>query len=75
MKLVIEDPPKSVIVLTPTIGSPKLAKCMESIQKQTYKGKITHYLVCDGRMYVDDFFKQVGLPPIYRNLEVTIFSS
>ena len=47
MKLVIE---KSVIVVTPTIGSPKLADAVESVQKQTY-GNVKHLLVIDGEQY------------------------
>ena len=70
MKLVIDDTP-TVTVITPTVGSPKLSKCMESVNKQTYKGKLIHYLVCDGRKFVNPFFQQVGLPPIY-NIEHTI---
>lgn len=45
MKLIIE---KSVIVITPTIGSPKLADAIESVQKQTY-GNLEHLVVVDGR--------------------------
>ena len=45
MKLVIE---KSVIVITPTIGSPKLKDAIESIQRQTY-GNVKHLLVVDGK--------------------------
>lgn len=47
MKLIIE---KSVIIITPTIGSPKLADAIESVQKQTY-GNIKHLLVVDGEQY------------------------
>lgn len=47
MKLIIE---KSVIVVTPTIGSPKLADAVESVQKQTYKN-LKHLIVVDGTDY------------------------
>lgn len=47
MKLIIE---KSVVVITPTIGSPKLADAAESVQKQTYKN-INHLIVIDGIDY------------------------
>ena len=56
MKLVIE---KSVIVVTPTIGSPKLADAIESVQKQTYKN-LNHLIVVDGADY---FMKAVDNIP------------
>ena len=46
MKLVIEESPKTVTVITPTIGSPKLKDAIESIKNQTYKCK--HLIVIDG---------------------------
>ena len=49
MKLIIE---KSVIVITPTIGSPKLADAIESVQRQTY-GNLEHLVVVDGYDYED----------------------
>jgi glycosyltransferase involved in cell wall biosynthesis len=45
MKLIIE---KSVVVITPTIGSPKLADAIKSVQQQTYKN-VKHLLVVDGK--------------------------
>ena len=56
MKLVIE---KSVIVVTPTIGSPKLADAVESVQSQTYKN-LNHLIVVDG---ADHFMKAVDNIP------------
>lgn len=47
MKLIIE---KSVVVITPTIGSPKLADAIESVQRQTY-GNLEHLVVVDGYDY------------------------
>lgn len=44
MKLVIE---RSVTVITPTVGSPKLKDAVQSVQSQTYKN-IDHLLVVDG---------------------------
>ncbi len=44
MKLIIE---KSVVVITPTIGSPKLADAIASVQQQTYSN-IKHLIVIDG---------------------------
>lgn len=49
MKLIIE---KSVVVITPTIGSPKLADAIESVQRQTY-GNLEHLVVVDGYDYED----------------------
>ena len=49
MKLIIE---KSVVVITPTLGSPKLKDAMLSVQKQTYRN-IIHLIVCDGSDYYD----------------------
>ena len=53
MKLIIE---KSVTVITPTIGSPKLADAVRSVQEQTY-GNVEHLLVVDGAVYDDDAVK------------------
>ena len=36
-----------VAVVTPTIGSMHLQKCVESVDKQTYKD-LTHYIFIDG---------------------------
>lgn len=47
MKLKIE---KSVIVVTPTIGFPKLADAIRSVQEQTYSN-IKHLIVVDGVEY------------------------
>jgi glycosyltransferase involved in cell wall biosynthesis len=45
MKLIIE---KSVIIITPTVGSSKLSDAIESVQRQTYKN-IKHLVVIDGK--------------------------
>lgn len=56
MKLIIE---KSVVVVTPTIGSPKLADAVESVANQTYKN-LTHLLVIDGaKEYLEQFNKNL----------------
>lgn len=56
MKLVIE---KSVVVVTPTIGSQKLADAVESVANQTYKN-LTHLLVIDGaKEYLEQFNKNL----------------
>ena len=52
MKLVIEESPKTVTVITPTIGSPKLWDAVESVKAQTYPCK--HLIVADGPGFYDD---------------------
>ena len=39
-----------VAVVTPTIGSEHLSKCIQSVDEQTY-GDLTHYIFIDGREY------------------------
>jgi len=46
------DLPK-VIVITATIGTRHLRKCIESVQKQTYQN-VSHLIVCDGKNYMND---------------------
>lgn len=48
MKLIIE---KSVVVITPTVGSSKLADAVRSVQKQSYSN-IQHLMVIDGEEYI-----------------------
>jgi len=56
MKLIIE---KSVVVITPTVGSAKLADAVESVANQTYKN-LTHLLVVDGaKEYLEQFNKNL----------------
>jgi GT2 family glycosyltransferase len=57
MKLVIE---KSVTVITPTIGSPKLVDAVKSVNQQTYKN-IKHLVVVDG----PEHFQKVVDSPIF----------
>jgi glycosyltransferase involved in cell wall biosynthesis len=45
MKFRIE---KSAIVITPSVGSPKLADAIDSVKKQTYKN-LRHLIVSDGK--------------------------
>lgn len=54
MKLVIEDTPKTVTVITPTVGSPKLSDAIASVTNQTYKCK--HLIACDGPEYFDKVY-------------------
>jgi glycosyltransferase involved in cell wall biosynthesis len=58
MKLIIE---RSVIVITPTVGSLKLKDAVESIQNQTYKN-IEHLVVVDG---VEHFNHVIENFPLY----------
>ena len=51
-----------VAVVTPTIGNSKLADCLASVEKQTYK-KLTHYIFIDGNQYkraVDELIEWSG---------------
>ena len=41
-----------IAVVTPTIGSEHLKKCLESVANQTYKN-LTHYVFIDGEQYWD----------------------
>ena len=59
MKLVIE---KSVVVITPTIGSAKLADAVESVANQTYKN-IEHLIVVDGNKYFDSTVNVIPFTP------------
>jgi glycosyltransferase involved in cell wall biosynthesis len=42
-----------VAVVTPTIGSEHLSKCIESVDNQTYED-LTHYVFIDGLQYAED---------------------
>ena len=57
MKLIIE---KSVIVVTPTIGSPKLRDAIDSVLNQTYKN-INHLIVIDGSENAVNAYNQIPL--------------
>lgn len=53
-----------VSVITATIGKPQLAKCIESIRKQTYKN-VEHIVVLDGNEHwvaADQVLKQCSFP-------------
>jgi len=62
MKLNIE---KSVVVITPTIGSPKVRDAVESVEQQTYKN-LKHLIVVDGEDYLEKFYslKLKGKPEL-----------
>jgi glycosyltransferase involved in cell wall biosynthesis len=42
--------PWTVTVVTPTTGEPQLARCLRSVQEQTYR-RVNHLIVIDGREY------------------------
>lgn len=65
MKLIIE---RSVIVITPTVGSPKLKDAVESVQNQTYRN-INHLIVVDGTDY---FNSAVDNIPFGLEADITI---
>lgn len=47
-----------VAVVTPTIGAPTLAQCIESVQKQTYQD-LTHYVFLDGKEHEKHIWYQL----------------
>lgn len=47
-----------VAVVTPTIGTTYLSKCLESVDNQTYEN-LTHYLFLDGKEYGKNFWYQL----------------
>lgn len=47
-----------VAVVTPTIGTTYLSKCLESVDNQTYKN-ITHYIFLDGEEYGKHIWHQL----------------
>jgi glycosyltransferase involved in cell wall biosynthesis len=61
---------KSVTVITPTIGSKKLADAVESVSKQTYKN-LKHLVVVDGPEF---FSKAVENTPISLDSNVILHS-
>jgi glycosyltransferase involved in cell wall biosynthesis len=48
-----------VAVVTPTIGSSYLDKCMQSVQKQSYED-LTHYIFLDGEEYFDKIYPTIS---------------
>lgn len=68
----IEGPqkPKSVTVITPTIGQSHLLDAIDSVQRQTYKN-VKHLIVIDGPEYVDNVY-DLKFPKDYPNLQVTV---
>jgi glycosyltransferase involved in cell wall biosynthesis len=68
MKLNIE---KSVVVITPTIGSPKLLDAFESVEQQTY-GNIKHLIVVDGPDYYKKVLDTLGLFGLNRKQQLSV---
>jgi glycosyltransferase involved in cell wall biosynthesis len=62
MKLVIEESPKTVTVITPTIGSEKLLDAITSVATQTYNCK--HLIVIDGSDFVAEVLKIIDITKI-----------
>lgn len=50
---------KSVVVITPTIGSPELKDCIESVASQDYEN-IDHLIIVDGQEYAEAVNKIVS---------------
>lgn len=68
MKLNIE---KSVVVITPTIGSPKVRDAIESVEQQTY-GNIKHLIVVDGPDYYKKVLDTLGLFGLNRKQQLSV---
>lgn len=67
MKLRIE---KSVCVITPTIGTKYLAKCVDSVERQTYKN-IKHLVVVDGTENFHTTLKSIDISNSSSKLSIT----
>lgn len=68
MKLVIE---KSVVVITPTVGSSKLADAITSVQNQTYKN-LKHLIVVDGK---EHYLRTMSvLPPSIETVQYDVMT-
>lgn len=52
---------KSVVIITPTIGSPELKTCVQSVMDQDYKGKIRHLVVIDGPEYCQSVYDHLPI--------------
>jgi glycosyltransferase involved in cell wall biosynthesis len=59
--------PKTVTVITPTIGSPKLTDAMQSVLAQTYE-HISHLIVVDGSQYFEAVTKHAYVPKQDRSI-------
>lgn len=52
------EPMVRTAVITPTIGTPDLARCVASVQAQLLAG-VTHYIVVDGKQHADAVIRQL----------------
>lgn len=68
MKLIIE---KSVVVITPTIGSSKLRDAVESVNRQTYQN-LKHLVVVDGTEYLESAINHAVIRVENSRQQVTI---
>jgi glycosyltransferase involved in cell wall biosynthesis len=63
--------PKTVTVITPTIGSSKVRDAVKSVQEQTYK-HIRHLLVVDGEEYDEKFVENFEYEEIEKLMPYSI---
>jgi len=62
----------SLTIITPTIGSQYLKRCMDSIKNQSNQN-FTYYIVTDGKKYHDDvlkYLKEGNYPENFKTLEL-----
>lgn len=71
MKYNIVTEPKTVTVITPTIGSTKLRDAIDSVKAQTYQ-HIKHLLVIDGPEYSENVYKQLSFKELTIDIRPTI---
>lgn len=70
MKYNIVTEPKTVTVITPTIGSPKLRDAIDSVKAQTYK-HINHLVVVDGPDYTQAVYSLLSLKEVTEEIQLT----
>ena len=58
-----------VAVVTPTIGSKTLKKCIDSVDKQTYED-LVHYIFIDGNQYTDTVYEDIVCAPRVRTVRL-----
>ena len=60
-----------VAVVTPTIGTPYLSQCIDSVQDQTYEN-LTHYIFLDGEEHFQKVYSQ-AINKLKRPLSLLVF--
>jgi glycosyltransferase involved in cell wall biosynthesis len=70
MKYNIVTEPKTVTVITPTIGSTKLRDAIDSVKAQTYK-HINHLVVVDGPDYTQAVYGLLSLKELTEEIQST----